>query len=151
MFQFMKNNFPKKLALFSPLFLAFASMSAMAQPVLQIDHSKVAAAFAKGVPIVETNSFKIHASRREAPGLAEIHTQDTDIVYVLEGSATLVTGGNALGTNTIAPGEIRGSAIEGGKVRQIVKGDVVVIPNGVPHWFKEVEAPLLYYVVKVAK
>jgi glc operon protein GlcG len=28
-------------------------------------------------------------------------------------------------------------------------GDVVVIPNGVPHWFKEVEAPFLYYVIKV--
>jgi hypothetical protein len=24
-----------------------------------------------------------------------------------------------------------------------------VIPNGTPHWFKEVKAPFLYYVVKV--
>lgn len=31
----------------------------------------------------------------------------------------------------------------------ITKGDVVVIPNGTPHWFKEVKAPFLYYVVKV--
>jgi glc operon protein GlcG len=70
-------------------------------------------------------------------------------VYVLEGAATLVTGGMALEARTIAPGEIRGNSIEGGEVRHIEKGDVVVIPNGVPHWFKEVDGPLLYYVVKV--
>ena len=34
-------------------------------------------------------------------------------------------------------------------MRRLVPGDVVVVPNGVPHWFKEVEAPFLYYVVKV--
>ena len=134
------------------LVLAFFSGSAVAQSAaVQIDHSKVDAAFAKGMPLLETNSFKIHASRRETPGLAEIHTRDTDIVYVLEGSATLVTGGKALGTKTIAPDEIRGNAIEGGEARRILKGDVIVIPNGVPHWFKEVEGPLLYYVVKVTK
>ena len=119
--------------------------------VTQIDHNKVKAAFSKGMPLLETNNFKIHASRREAPGLAEIHTRDTDIVYVLEGAATLVTGGKALETRTITPDEIRGTAIEGGDVRHIVKGDVVVIPNGMPHWFKEVDGPLLYYVVKVTK
>ena len=43
---------------------------------------------------------------------------------------------------------IRGSAIEGGQPRMLVKGDVMVIPNGVPHWFENVQAPFLYYVVK---
>ena len=37
---------------------------------------------AKGMPLLETNNFKIHASRRETPGSAEIHTRDTDIVYM---------------------------------------------------------------------
>jgi quercetin dioxygenase-like cupin family protein len=146
----MKSKFTQKLVIFAPLFLAFVSLSAAAQSAaLQIDHSKVEAAFAKGMPLFETNSFKIHASRRETPGLAEVHTRDTDIVYVLEGAATLVTGGKALGTKTIGPEEIRGDAIEGGQVQHLVKGDVVVIPKGVPHWFKEVSGPLLYYVVKV--
>jgi len=147
----MKINFPNGLASFAPLLLVLGSLSASAQSVLKIDHSKVETAFAKGMPLFETNSFKIHASRRQNPGLAEIHTRDTDIVYVLEGSATLVTGGKALKTKRTGPEEIRGDAIEGGEVRHIVKGDVVVIPNGVPHWFKEVSSPLLYYVVKVSK
>ena len=28
------------------------------------------------------------------------------------------------------------------------KGDVIVVPAGTPHWFKEVSNPFLYYVVK---
>ena len=146
----MTKNFNWKLAIFTPILAIVSFTSINAQSVAtQIDHTEVKAAFAKGMPLFETNNFKIHASRRETPGLVEIHTRDTDIVYVLEGAATLVTGGRALGTKTIAPNEIRGNAIEAGEVRHIVKGDVVVIPNGVPHWFKEVDGPLLYYVVKV--
>ena len=93
-----------------------------------IAHEQVSAAFAKGSPLIESGEYKIHASRREGPGVAEIHTRDTDIAYVLQGSATLVTGG---------------------RTRRLGPGDVVVIPNGVPHWFKQVEAPFVYYVVKV--
>jgi glc operon protein GlcG len=110
---------------------------------------EVAAAFAKGRPLLEQSAFKVHASRRDNAGTAEIHTRDTDIIYVLDGGATLVTGGTAVGTSTIGPDEIRGTAIKGGETHRLTKGDVIVIPNGVPHWFKEVEAPLVYYVVKV--
>jgi len=98
---------------------------------------------------VEVTDYKIHASRREGPGIAEIHTRDTDIAYILQGSATLVTGGTVRDAKEIGPEEIRGPTIQGGETRRVVVGDVVVIPNGVPHWFKEVEAPFLYYVVKV--
>jgi mannose-6-phosphate isomerase-like protein (cupin superfamily) len=114
-----------------------------------IGHDQVKAAFAKGTPMVEVGDYKIHASRREGPGMAEIHTRDTDIAYVLQGSATLVTGGTTVGLKEIGPEELRGSAIQGGDTRQLAVGDVVVIPNGVPHWFKEVQGPFLYYVVKV--
>ena len=117
--------------------------------VRYLGHDEVAAAFAKGKPMIEVRDYKIHASRREGPGLVEVHTRDTDIAYVLQGSATLVTGGAALGLKEIGAEELRGSAIRGGETRQLNPGDVVVIPNGIPHWFKEVKAPFLYYVVKV--
>jgi len=114
-----------------------------------IGHDEVQAAFAKGMPLIELGDYKIHASRREGPGMAEIHTRDTDIAYVLHGSATLVTGGTAVDVKEIGPEELRGTGIQGGETRQLRVGDVVVIPNGVPHWFKQVQAPFLYYVVKV--
>jgi len=117
--------------------------------VRYLPSDQVKAAFARGVPMIEVGDYKIHASRREGPGQAEIHTRDTDIAYILQGSATLVTGGSAVGVKEIGPEELRGSAIEGGETRRLSPGDVVVIPNGTPHWFKEVQGPLLYYVVKV--
>ena len=118
--------------------------------VTYLDGARVRAAFAKGTPLLEVGDYKIHASRRESvPGQAEIHTRDTDIIYVLEGSATLVTGGRAVEAKPTGPEELRGSAIDGGDSREIAPGDVVVVPNGTPHWFKQVRGPLLYYVVKV--
>lgn len=70
------------------------------------------------------------------------------MIYIVEGSATFVTGGKAIDPKEIAPNEIRGRAIEGGDAHQICKGDVVVVPAGLPHWFKEVRGPFLYFVCK---
>ena len=118
--------------------------------VTYLTSDQVQAAFAKGSPLIEVEDYKIHASRRVSqPGLAEIHTRDTDIIYVLQGSATLVTGGKAIAAKSTGPEELRGSEIEGGESREITVGDVIVVPNGTPHWFKQVNGPLLYYVVKV--
>jgi glc operon protein GlcG len=102
----------------------------------------------KGMPLLETAEYKVHASRRDRDGQAEIHSRDTDILYVLEGTATLVTGGRAVNAKVTGPDEQRGDTIQGGQSRSLVKGDVVIIPNGVPHLFKDVTGPFLYFVVK---
>jgi glc operon protein GlcG len=128
---------------------ASAVSSSQAPPVTHLGHDKVSAAFEKGMPLFETEQYKIHASRRDAAGVAEVHARDTDIIYVLEGTATFVTGGSVVDGKTTAPEEIRGPSVRGGDARELSPGDVVVVPNGVPHWFKEVSAPFTYYVVKV--
>lgn len=146
----MKHYFTCGWVLLFSLFLSSIELYGKGPPsLIYIDHSKVEAAFAKGMPLLETNHFKIQAARRVAPGQVEVHGRDTDIFYILEGSATFVTGGKALQTKTVARHEIRGTAIEGGQSQHVEKGDVLVIPKGVPHWFKEVNGLLLYYVVKV--
>ena len=126
-------------------------------PVTYIESPRVAAAFTNGAVLLgedETmmhaaRNYMVHASHRDKAGVVEIHEYDTDIVYVLKGSATLITGGTPEGVKTIAPHEFRAPNVNGGETRRLVPGDVVIIPNGVPHWFKEVEAPFDYYVVKV--
>ncbi len=120
-------------------------------PVLFFDKNQVSASFSKGAVLLDgTNrNYMVHTSRRDKPGLAEIHTLDTDIIYVMEGTATFVTGGTAVEPKEIAPNEIRGSRIEGGDTRQLSKGEVIVVPAGVPHWFKEVGGAFLYYTIKV--
>ena len=121
----------------------------VAPGVVLIPGSETTAAFAKGRPLIETGAYKVHASRRDASGEAEVHALDTDIFYVLEGSATIVTGGEVVGAKETAAGERRGASITGGASRTLSKGDVFIVPGGVPHQFTAVRAPFLYYTVKV--
>lgn len=120
--------------------------------VIHLDGESVDAAFAVGKTLVrdDANRFVVNASRRDAPGVAEVHVEDTDIFHILNGSATFVTGG-ALSTSTAGPesSEVRGVAIDGGEECQVSTGDVVVVPKGTPHWFRDIHSPLTYYVVKV--
>lgn len=116
-----------------------------------IDHAKMDAAFTKGGGLLDNSRFKVMAGRREGPGQVEIHTNDTDIFYITEGTATLITGGTVVGEKPTDPGELRGEKITGGVEHQITKGDVVVIPPGVPHWMPTVTKPFVYFVVKVSK
>lgn len=128
---------------------AVAGRRAAAEPVSYFARDQVAAAFAKGAPLLENGHYKVHASHRDGPGVAEVHTRDTDVIHVLAGTATLVTGGEVVDAKSTGPEEIRGASIRGGETRRLRPGDVVVVPNGVPHWFREVTGPLDYYVVKV--
>jgi mannose-6-phosphate isomerase-like protein (cupin superfamily) len=110
----------------------------------------VAKSFEQGAVLFDRGTnYMIHTSRRVVPGKAEIHTKDTDLIYVLDGTATFVTGGRVPDAAPIAPDEIRGSGIEGGETRILSKGDVIIVPAGTPHWFQEVRGPLLYYTIKV--
>lgn len=120
-------------------------------PVMFFAKQTVSDSFAKGGVLVDgTNrNYMVHTSRRDKAGQSEVHTLDTDIIYVLEGTATFVTGGTSIDPKETAANEFRGSRIEGGETRQLSKGDVIVVPQGTPHWFKEVSGTFLYYTIKV--
>jgi mannose-6-phosphate isomerase-like protein (cupin superfamily) len=131
--------------------VAAVAFAAVPQAVSYFAAPQVSAAFAHGAVLFDGQgtNYMVHASRRTSPGQCEIHSQDTDVIYVLEGGATFVTGGSCPDAKPTADGELRGSAIEGGETRQLAKGDVIIVPHGTPHWFKAVDGPVLYYVVKV--
>src|SRR5436309_6038089 len=131
--------------------LVAAAWRSLGASLTSFPAATVSAAFAKGTVLFdgEGRNYMVHASRRESAGQAEAHVKDADIIYVLEGSTTFVTGGTVVDGKTTAPDEIRGTAVKDGETRRLGKGDVIIVPNGTPHWFKEVEGPVLYYVVKV--
>ena len=104
---------------------------------------------AKGGSLATAPNLSITVAHRAEPGMVEVHDKETDTFYVLDGSATIVTGGTMLGGSVTGPGQHRGTDITGGKAQRLAKGDVMVIPAGVPHWFKEVPTSIDYYVVKV--
>lgn len=126
------------------------AVGAMA-PVQVFPRAEVEGSFARGGVLVGTEAhqgYQIHTSKRDQAGLAEVHTAETDVFYVLSGGATLVTGGKVIGSREIGPNELRGDRIDGGEERRIARGDVVVIPAGTPHWFKAVDGPTTYYTIK---
>jgi mannose-6-phosphate isomerase-like protein (cupin superfamily) len=119
------------------------------------DAAKVSAAMEKsGVgKITEGKAgdgvYTVLMARRNKAGEVELHTLDSDVFYVVSGTATFVTGGAAVGMKTTTPNEERGQSINGGETHHLKTGDVITIPNGVPHWFKEVNGTFIYFVVKV--
>src|SRR5215468_1929466 len=136
-----------KLALGLLVATAVAAGGAERGRITYVDHDKVA----KGGALVTASDFNIQILKRTGPGQVEVHDKETDTFYVLDGEATFVTGGTMVGGKVSRPNQQLGTNINGGETRYLAKGDVMVIPAGVPHWFKEVPKEINYYVVKVIK
>ncbi|MBV9503729.1 MAG: hypothetical protein JO323_01860 [Acidobacteriia bacterium] len=122
-----------------------------APAVAYVDHDKVAASLTKGGNLYKAPDLTVLGTHRSGPGQVEVHDKETDVFYVVSGEATVVTGGMMVGGKQTEPGQWRGFEIRGGQTQHVAKGDVMVIPAGIPHWFKEVPQSISYYVVKSIK
>jgi len=80
--------------------------------------------------------------------LHEVKT--TEIYYMLDGAGTLVTGGTLVDERreSSTATTVRGSRIEGGVSRRVTKGDVVIIPGRVPHWWSTLEGDISYLIFR---
>jgi mannose-6-phosphate isomerase-like protein (cupin superfamily) len=135
-------------------FAAFALLIAAETggPATYVEHGKVSALFAgKGGAIAKGPDFSVSANKRMGPGQVEVHEKETDVFHVMDGEATLVTGGKMIGGKLTRPEQWLGTSIEGGTTYHLSKGDVVTVPAGTPHWFKEVPSGISYYTVKIIK
>jgi mannose-6-phosphate isomerase-like protein (cupin superfamily) len=124
--------------------------------LVYVPQDKVAAALKKAGPLADGPNLRVSGGYRTGPyapanyrPAVEIHANEADLFYVVEGSATQVLGGTLIGGKETAAGQIRGSKIDGGKTYQVGKGDVMWVPAGVPHWFPDIPEPLSYLLVKV--
>jgi mannose-6-phosphate isomerase-like protein (cupin superfamily) len=89
-------------------------------------------------------------SLRNKDGGAEIHEDYADFFFVVQGSATLVTGGTVKGGSTVSPGEIRGKSVLNGTRTTLNQGDIVHIPATVPHQLLVPHGgTFIYFVIKV--
>jgi quercetin dioxygenase-like cupin family protein len=123
-----------------------------------VERAKVEPTFKKAGPLADGPNLKVSGGYRTGPYApadyhpdVEVHATEADLFYVVDGEATLITGGTVIGGRTTGPGQIRGSKVEGGDTYHLAKGDVMWIPAGVPHWFPEIPSPLGYLLVKVLR
>jgi quercetin dioxygenase-like cupin family protein len=121
-----------------------------------VGHEKVEPTLKKAAPLADGPNLKVSGGYRTGPYApedyrpdVEVHAAEADLFYVIDGDATLVTGGTVIGGKPTAPGQIRGSSVEGGQTHHLTKGDVMWVPAGVPHWFPQIPRPLSYLLVKV--
>ncbi|GAC1655833.1 MAG: hypothetical protein NVS9B15_16760 [Acidobacteriaceae bacterium] len=98
--------------------------------------------------LVEGDHYKVIPLMRDSAGEVEVHAKDTDVFYIMAGDATFVTGGTVVAAKQTSSEETRGTSIDGGESHQLHTGDVVLIPNGEPHWFQKVSPGFRYLVVK---
>ena len=101
----------------------------------------------------------LYRAKGISPSGSSSHDKVTEIFELIEGSGTLVTGGEIVnpqrreGTSELVSGVsgpgISGTAIQGGTSRHVSKGDMVIIPAGTPHWFSVVDEPIQLTVVRV--
>ena len=119
--------------------------------VMHILPAQLNAALAKGGSLADRPDFKVSGGHRTSGGQVEVHAKETDILYITDGEATFVSGGTMVGGKVSGPDQMLGTDITGGQTAKIGKGDVFIVPAGVPHWFKEVPKSVSYFVVKVIK
>ena len=123
--------------------------SGVASKVAYIPHDKVSAAMAKGERIIEDNGLVVIAQRRAA-GDVEIHEKTNHVFIIVDGEATLITGGTLVGARQTSPDQRRAGSIQGGQTYHLTKGDVITIPAKTPHWWKEVSTQTIaYYAVNI--
>jgi mannose-6-phosphate isomerase-like protein (cupin superfamily) len=129
-----------------------------AAAVTFVDHARVEPTLRKAGPIADGPNLKVSGGYRTGPYApadyrpdVEVHTAEADLFYVIDGEATLITGGTVIGGRTTSPGQIRGASVEGGETHHLTKGDVMWVPAGVPHWFPEIPTPLSYLLVKISQ
>ena len=126
-----------------------AASGAGAQDAVYFSAGELDAKFRQGGLLVDADRYQVDAGRRTAPGVVEYHAAVTDVMRVVQGRATIVTGGTMQSAREVGRGELRADSIEGGTTHELGEGDVLVVPRGVPHQFVDVTDPFLYFVTKV--
>ena len=88
---------------------------------------------------------------KDSPQDAIYHdTNMTEILYILEGSATLITGGTIPDARPLSRpgGNYTGTKIDGGTSRHVVPGDVIITPGRTPHLWANIESDMRYLVFR---
>jgi len=102
-------------------------------------------------PILELGSYDGHLEYRAAVGNAAVHEHEAELFYVIDGSATLTTGGKLVNEKRTDAANLNGSAIEGGTPRAISKGDWILVPENTPHWFSPIHGVLVLFSMHVPR
>lgn len=93
--------------------------------------------------ILQLAPYNVNLEYRTSVGPASIHEKEAELFFVIDGSATMVTGGKLTEEKRTNPNNLSGVGIEGGESRQIAKGDYIIVPENTAHWFSKIDGTLI--------
>lgn len=93
--------------------------------------------------ILQLAPYNANLEYRASVGPATIHEKEAEIFYVIDGSATLVTGGKLVKETRTNPENLSGSGIDGGTSQAVAKGDFFFVPENTAHWFSTINGTLV--------
>ena len=96
-----------------------------------------------GKPILQLAPYRASMEYRASVGPAAVHEKEAEFFYVIDGSATMMTGGKLVNEKRTNAENLGGTAIEGGSSRAVAKGDFIVVPENTPHWFSQINGTLV--------
>src|SRR5262252_2835308 len=93
-------------------------------------------------PIVQLAPYNVSLEYRAAVANAAVHEKEAELFYVVDGAATMVTGGKLTAETRTNAENLSGTGIEGGVSRHIAKGDFIMVPENTPHWFSAIDGTI---------
>ena len=79
------------------------------------------------------------------------HETEAELIVVVDGAGTLVSGGKLTEENRTNPTNLAGKEVEGGTSQRIAKGDYAFIPENTPHSFRKTEGRLVVMSIHVPR
>ena len=93
--------------------------------------------------ILQLAPYNANLEYRASVGPASVHEKEAEMFFVIDGSATMVTGGKLTGETRTNAENLSGTGIEGGTSRPVAKGDFVIVPENTPHWFSAINGTIV--------
>ncbi len=110
----------------------------------------------KDQPLVSENILQLapysaNLEYRASVGPAAVHEKEAEVFYVIDGSATMMTGGKLVDEKRTNATNLTGTAIEGGMSRKVAKGDFIIVPENTPHWFSAIDGTVVLMTLHVPR
>ena len=84
-------------------------------------------------PILAFGTYHANLEYRPIAGPAALHDTENEVMFVIEGSATITMGGQMVNPTRPNPTNQTAASISGGSDTAIGKGDFIMVPHGTPH------------------
>jgi mannose-6-phosphate isomerase-like protein (cupin superfamily) len=135
----------------APAMKAFSSSADVAALIAKAKSERKEGQPIVSEPILQLAPYNANLEYRASVGNAAVHEREAEVFYVIDGNATMVTGGKLVKETRTNATNLTGSAIEGGDSRKVAKGDFIIVPENTPHWFSSIDGVLVLMTLHVPR